>query len=424
MSISRRYFLKTTGLSLFGAGFVPSFLRRTAFAAEQPGRKKILVAIFQRGAADGLNIVVPYGEKNYFSMRPTIAIPAPSNRCESGPTAIDLDGFFGLHPSLASLKPLFDARQLAIIHAAGSPDSTRSHFDAQDYMESATPGEKSTPDGWLNRFQQGAPQADATPFRAVAFAASTPRTMMGAASCLCTQDLQTFHLAGNANPQPRGVQLVSSAFEEMYASTSDRLLSSTAHETFEAISTLQHMQMGTYQPENGAEYPRGPLAKSLQQIAQLIKSGAGLEIAFADVGGWDNHVNEGGVNGQLANRLKEFGDSLAAFHKDMGDRMADITVLTMSEFGRTARENGNRGTDHGHANAMFAFGGSVKGGKVYGDWPGLKDNQLYEGRDLALTTDFRDVFAEVAMRHLGVQDPAGIFPGYAVSPERFRGFLG
>jgi uncharacterized protein (DUF1501 family) len=424
MSISRRYFLKTTGLSLFGASFVPSFLRRTAFAAEQSGRKKILVAIFQRGAADGLNIVVPYGEKDYFSMRPTIAIPAPSRRSESGPSALDLDGFFGLHPSLASLKPLFDAHQLAIIHAAGSPDSTRSHFDAQDYMESATPGEKSTPDGWLNRILQGAPQADATPFRAVAFAASTPRTLMGAASCLCTQDLQTFHLAGNANPQPRGVQLISNAFEEMYASTSDHLLSSSAHETFEAISTLQHMQMGTYQPENGAEYPRGPLAKSLQQIAQLIKSGAGLEIAFADVGGWDNHVNEGGVNGQLANRLKEFGDSLAAFHKDMGDRMNDITVLTMSEFGRTARENGNRGTDHGHANAMFAFGGPVKGGKVYGDWPGLKDHQLHEGRDLALTTDFRDVFAEVAMRHLGVQDPAGIFPGYAVSPARFRGFLG
>jgi uncharacterized protein (DUF1501 family) len=210
----------------------------------------------------------------------------------------------------------------------------------------------------------------------------------------------------------------------MYASATDPLLSSTARETFEAISTLQRMQIGDYQPENGAEYPRGPLGKSLQQIAQLIKSGAGLEVAFAEVGGWDNHVNEGGVTGQLATRLKDFGDSLAAFHKDMGDCMADITVLTMSEFGRTARENGNRGTDHGHANAMFVLGGPVKGGKVYGDWPGLKDHQLHEGRDLSLTTDFRDVFAEVAMRHLGVEDANGIFPGYAVSPARFRGFLG
>jgi uncharacterized protein (DUF1501 family) len=424
MSISRRYFLKSTGLSLFGAGVVPSFLHRAAFAAEQPGRRKILVAIFQRGAADGLNIVVPFGERDYHALRPTIAIPEPSQSSDAGLSAIDLDGFFGLHPSLAALKPLFDARQLAIIHAAGSPDSTRSHFDAQDYMESATPGVKSTPDGWLNRFLQGTPHTDATPFRAVAFAASTPRTMMGSAPCLCTQDLQGFHFAGNpAHPAP-GVQLAASAFEEMYASTSDRLLSSTAHETFEAISTLQHIQIGEYQPAKGAEYPRGPLGKSLQQIAQLIKSDAGLEIAFAEVGGWDNHVNEGGVTGQLAARLKDFGDSLAAFHTDMGDRMADITVLTMSEFGRTARENGNRGTDHGHANAMFALGGPVKGGKVYGEWPGLKDHQLHEGRDLALTTDFRDIFAEVAMRHLGVRDANGIFPGYSISPARFRGFLG
>ena len=423
MPISRRYFLKSTGLSLFGAGFVPSFLRRAAFAIEQPERKKILVAIFQRGAADGLNIVVPFGEKNYYALRPSIAIPEPSSRSESGPSALDLDGFFGLHPSLASLKPLFDTRHLAIIHAAGSPDSTRSHFDAQDYMETATPGVKSTPDGWLNRFLQGAPQADATPFRAVAFAASMPRTMMGNAPCLCAQNLEGFHLAGNANRQARGVQLVASAFEEMYAAASDRLLSSTAHETFEAISTLQRLQIGDYRPENGAEYPREPLGRSLQQIAQLIKSDAGMEVAFAEVGGWDHHVNEGGVNGQLANRLKDFGNSLAAFHQDMGERMADITVLTMSEFGRTARENGNRGTDHGHAHAMFVLGGPVKGGKVYGDWPGLKDHELHEERDLALTTDFRDVFAEVAMRHLGVQDPSGIFPGYAVSPQRFRGFL-
>ncbi len=423
MSISRRYFLKTSGLSLFGAGLVPSFLRRAAYALEAPGRRKILVAIFQRGAADGLNIVIPFGEKEYHSMRPTIAIPEPSKRSESDPSAIDLDGFFGLHPSLSSLKPLFDSRQLAIIHASGSPDSTRSHFDAQDYMESATPGVKSTPDGWLNRFLQGAPEPDASPFRAVAFASSTPRTMMGSASCLCTQDLQGFRLAGNANPQARGVQLVANAFEEMYATATDRLLSSTAQETFEAISTLQRIQIGQYQPANGAEYPKGPLGKSLQQVAQLIKSDAGLQVAFAEVGGWDNHVNEGGVTGQLANRLKEFGDALAAFHKDMGEQMADITVLTMSEFGRTARENGNRGTDHGHANAMFVLGGPVKGGKVYGDWPGLKDHQLHEGRDLALTTDFRDVFAEVAVRHLGVQDTSGIFPGYAISPKRFRGFL-
>lgn len=421
MAISRRYFLKTSGLSLFGAGLtVPTFLRRAAFALEQPrvrAHKKILVAIFQRGAADGLNIVVPYGEPEYYAMRPSIAIPGPHQATGDEPCAIDLDGFFGLHPSLASLQPLFSARQMAIVHASGSPDSTRSHFDAQDYMESATPGIKSTPDGWLNRFLRAAPSTDATPFRAVAFAATTPRTLLGPAPVLCTEDLRGFQLAGN-NPG-RGVQLLASAFEEMYAS--DRLLSGTSHETFEAISTLQRIQIGEYQAENGAEYPRGPLGRSLQQIAQLIKSGAGLEIAFAEAGGWDHHVNEGGVKGQLAARLQDFGDSLAAFHKDMGERMEDVTVLTMSEFGRTARENGNRGTDHGHANAMFVLGGPVNGGKVYGNWPGLKEDQLHEGRDLDLTTDFRDVFAEVAVKHLGVKD--SLFPGFEVSPARFRGFL-
>jgi uncharacterized protein (DUF1501 family) len=427
MAISRRYFLKNSGLTLFGAAFVPTFLRRAAWALDQPAagaRKKVLVAIFQRGAADGLNIVVPFGEREYYALRPSIAIPEPAKAAGDSPSALDLDGFFGLHPSLASLKPLFDARHLAVVHAAGSPDSTRSHFDAQDYMESATPGVKSTPDGWLNRFLQTAPHTDATPFRAVAFASTTPCTLMGAAPALCTQDLGTFHLGGKANSPGRGVQLLEGAFEEMYASASDRLLCSTAGETFEAISTLQRIQMDAYQPENGAAYPRGPLGRSLQQVAQLIKSDVGLEVAFAEAGGWDHHVNEGGVKGQLAGRLQEFGDALAAFHKDMGDRMADVTVLTMSEFGRTARENGNRGTDHGHAHAMFVLGGAVKGGKVYGDWPGLKDHQLHEGRDLALTTDFRDVFAEVAMRHLAVKDPASIFPGYQVSSARFRGFLG
>jgi uncharacterized protein (DUF1501 family) len=435
MSLTRRYFLKSAGLSLFGVGFVPSFMRRTAFGLEQPGlsaRKKILVAIFQRGAADGLNIVVPFGEKEYYSLRPTIAIPAPSGSSlgnDSGAQkAIDLDGFFGFHPGLASLKPLFDARHLAVIHAAGSPDSTRSHFDAQDYMESGAPGIKSATDGWLNRFLQEEPEADATPFRAVAFSPRMPRTLQGPAPALALDDLRGFKLrpgfqAAQVNghaPAP-GIDKV---VEAMYASAADPMLNSASHEMFGAVSTLQQIGVDNYKPDNGVEYPRGPLSRSLQQIAQLIKSGVGLEVAFAEVGGWDNHVNEGGAEGQLADRLKEFSGALAAFNHDMGGRMADICVLTMTEFGRTAKENGNRGTDHGHASVMFALGGPVKGGKVYGKWPGLKPDQLNEGRDLALTTDFRDVFAEVLVRHLGAHNAAGIFPGFNISPDRFRGFLG
>ncbi len=427
MALTRRYFLKSAGLSLFGVGFVPSFMRRTACALEQPAssaRKKILVAIFQRGAADGLNIVVPYGEKNYYSMRPTIAIPGPGNAAQS---AIDLDGFFGFHPSLASLKPLFDARHLAVVHAAGSPDNTRSHFDAQDYMESGSPGNKSAADGWLNRYLQAEPEADPTPFRAVALAPRMPRTLQGGAPALALDDLRAFKLLEAPTPPRDNAHTPSGgldqAIEAMYASASDPLMYNTAREMLGAVSTLQQIGVESYQPGDGVHYPRGPLSRSLQQIAQLIKSDVGLEVAFAEVGGWDNHVNEGGVEGQLAARLKEFGDALAAFHQDMGDRMADICVLTMTEFGRTARENGNRGTDHGHANVMFALGGPVNGGKVYGEWPGLSAEKLFEGRDLALTTDFRDVFAEVLVRHMGARNTSGIFPGFTVSPQRFRGFL-
>ncbi len=433
MPISRRYFLKSAGLSLFGAACVPTFLRRTAFALDQPlasSRKKILVAIFQRGAADGLNIVVPFAEKDYYTMRPTIAIPAPSARAGSEAAdsaidpqaAIDLDGFFGLHPSLAPLKPLFDARQLAVLHAVGSPDNTRSHFDAQDYMETATPGLKSAPDGWLNRFLQVDRDLDATPFRAVAVAPRLPRTLQGSAHTFVVNDLRGFHMLGTPRDNPSAG--LAGAVESMYASASDPLLAGASREMFEAMQTLDRIQVENYEPENGAEYPRGPLGHSLQQVAQLIKAEVGMEVAFAEVGGWDHHVNEGGIQGQLANNLRQFGDALAAFHRDLGERMANVVVLTMSEFGRTARENGNRGTDHGHANAMFVLGGPVKGGKVYGAWPGLKPGQLNEDRDLALTTDFRDVFAEIVVRHLGAPHAAPVFPGFNPSPERFRGFLG
>lgn len=429
MPVTRRYFLKSAGLTLFGAGCVPSFMRRTAFALDSSGRRRrVLVAIFQRGAVDGLNMVIPFAEKDYYSMRPTIAIPEPQTPASTGagPAAIDLDGFFALHPGLAQMKPLFDARQLAIIHAVGSPNSTRSHFDAQDYMETATPGVKSTEDGWLNRYLAAKPQAEATPFRAVAVAPRMPRTLAGQASSLVIEQIKNFRLLGRPDPppfQPATPAAEELAFEEMYASSRDPLFSSAAAETFEAIRTLRHVGAENYQPANGAVYPHGRLGQDLQQVAQLIKADVGLEVAFSNVGGWDNHVNEGGVEGQMANNLKDLGDALTAFHKDLGDRMEDVVVLTMSEFGRTARENGNRGTDHGHANAMLVLGGRVKGGKVYGDWPGLKPGQLNEDRDLAMTTDFRDVFAEVIVRHLGAVETASVFPEFTVAAERFRGFI-
>src|SRR5579872_4584006 len=418
MAISRRIFLRNSALAMAGVGTAPLWLQRAALAGETTAgsRKKVLVAIFQRGAADGLNIVVPHGEQRYYDLRPTIAIPRPSANIAATDSAIDLNGFFGLHPSLAPLMPLWQQRQLAIVHAAGSPDPTRSHFDAQDYMESGTPGLKSTTDGWLNRALPKT-SGPASPLRAVSLGANLSRTLRGHNDAVAVNNLNDFQVR-----DPHGA----ASFESMYEGTLDTVLHGTVKETFQAVKMMQAIQKQPYTPANGTKYPGGGLGASLQQIARLIKSDVGLEVAFADVGGWDTHVNEVAAQphaGQLANNLTQFSQALAAFHQDLGDRMEDVTLVTMSEFGRTARENGNRGTDHGHANVMFVMGGDVRGGKVFGDWPGLADHQLYEHRDLAVTTDFRDVLAELVGTHLGNRDLRNVFPGYAVSRDKFRGLL-
>ena len=413
MGITRRGFMKDGALVLVGTSAIPSFLARSVMAemTTAAANKKKLVVLFQRGAADGLNIVVPYREKNYYSMRPSIAIQQNE--------VLDLDGFFGLHPAMTAFKPLYEQGHLAIIHAAGSPDMTRSHFDAQDYMESGTPGVKVTQDGWLNRALQaetvsGKPSA----FRAVALGTEVPRTLQGRLPAIAVNNLADFSVAGRG-PQ---TSTISNAFQAMYDESSDAVLHGTGQETFEAVRMLKAADPSKYQPEAGVEYPKGQFGNSLKQIAQLMKANLGVEAAFSDVGGWDTHQNQGNANGQLANRLKEFSDTIAAFWKDMGQDAENVTLVTMSEFGRTARQNGTGGTDHGHANVMFVLGGQVKGGKVYGKWPGLANEQLNEGRDLAVTTDFRRVLAEAAYKTLGSNNLEFVFPGARVSPREFLGF--
>ena len=403
-----RSFLHNSALALAGFGPLPGWLGRTAFAAGSGRPRKVLVAIFQRGAADGLNIVVPHGDPNYYSMRPSIAIPRKQ--------AIDLDGFFGLHPALDGLKPAFDEGRLAVVHAAGSPDPTRSHFDAQDYMESGTPGFKGTRDGWMNR-ALGPAEGKPSPVRAVSMGPMLARAMRGTNSAVAVNRLADFKVRDAA---------AAGMFESMYAQSVDARLHGAGKSTFEAVALLEALQKSPYALANGAEYPRSRLGESLRQIAELIKAGAGLEVAFADTGGWDHHANEVAgtpTEGQLANLLADFGKSLGAFARDLGDGMEDVALVTMSEFGRTARENGARGTDHGHANCMFVMGGGTRGGKVYGKWPGLEQEQLYEGRDLAVTTDFRDVLGELVARHLGRVNPDAVFPGYSSSPGRWRGLM-
>ena len=418
--MNRRFFLKSGSIALASVGMslsAPAFLERVVLGnALTGGKRKTLIAIFQRGAVDGLNMVVPFGESNYYEFRPGISIPKPA--AGKAEAAIDLDGFFGLHPSLTSFKPLWDAKQLAIVHACGSPDNTRSHFDAQDYMESGTPGVKSTSDGWLNRYLQSKEDPDKSSFRAVSMTKQMPRVLQGRAPAISMANLSDFTIRAGQSSEK-----IQNSFEAMYATKSNDMLAATGRETFEAVNYLKKVNPEQYKPENGAQYPRTPFGNSLLQIAQLIKAGVGLEVAFTDIDGWDTHVNQGNSRGQLGNLLQQFSSGIAALHQDLGQRMDDVVVLTMSEFGRTVRENGNRGTDHGHANAMFVVGNSVRGGKVYGTWPGLKSDQLYEGRDLALTTDFRDVFGEIATRHLGSKEPRTIFPGYSLSPSKFKGFL-
>lgn len=422
--MNRRFFIKSGGIALASFGVLnltPTFLQRALLAQARDritgGRRKTLIAIFQRGAVDGLNMVVPFGERAYYDLRPSISIAKPA--AGNAETAINLDGFFGLHPGLGSLKSLWDSKRLAIIHASGSPDNTRSHFDAQDYMESATPGVKSTRDGWLNRYLQSKSDPEERVFRAVSMTQTMPRVFHGKAPTLAISNLADFTIrAGRSSASVQG------GFEQIYDQTVNDSLGGTGKDTFEAVNYLKRVNPAQYQPENGAQYPRTPFGNRLLQIAQLIKAGVGLEVAFADSGGWDTHVNEGGARGQLSNLLQQFGNGLAALYADLGSRMDDVVILTMSEFGRTARENGNRGTDHGHANGMFVLGNAVRGGKVYGQWPGLKSDQLHEGRDLALTTDFRDVFGEIAVKHLGTSKLQAVFPGYAASEAKFKGFLG
>ncbi|MBK9173461.1 MAG: DUF1501 domain-containing protein [Chloracidobacterium sp.] len=418
--MNRRYFIKTSGVGLASFGLMaaaPEFLHQFAAAqsaSQSYGRKKVLVTIFQRGAVDGLNMIVPFGDDNYYSLRRTIAVPAPGK----ADGAIDLDGHFGLHPAMSSLQNLWRSGQLAVINSTGSPDNTRSHFDAQDYMESGTPGYKGTRDGWLNRaLQTTAGKAD-SPFRAVSMTQQLPRSLYGKSPSIAMTNLSDFTIKAGSYTAD-----LKSGFEGVYQQNLKDGLGETGKETFEAVNYLKRVDPAKFKPENGAVYPQTPLGRSLMQIAQLIKAGVGLEVAFAEAGGWDTHVNQGGARGQLANLLRDFANSISAFATDLGKRMDDVVLLTMSEFGRTARENGSRGTDHGHGNAMLVLGNSVKGKKVYGDWKGLKNDQLNEGRDLAVTTDFRDVFAEIAKTHLGTKDLNALFPRFAAEHSRFRGFL-
>lgn len=412
---SRREFLNKAGVFGLSSALFPSWMPKLAFRTDPEGDRKrnalitvpgdVLVVIFQRGGMDGLNVVIPFGEgSSYYDKRPTLAIPEPNGTDES---VIDLNGFFGLHPSLRPLKDVFDAGQLAVIHAAGSPDPSRSHFDAMEYMERGIPGDKLTGTGWICRHLKTTAWQNDSAFRAIGMGAMLPGSLRGQMSALALKSIADFHLAGR-DDQIAAIQQTLASLYGIQAP--DNPLSTQAANVFSTFEALTKLSAADYQPANGASYPDGEFGMGLKQVAQLIKAGVGLEVACVDIGGWDTHEEQGDLYGAFPSLLSELAQGIAAFNSDLGDLMGGVTLVTMSEFGRRLEENASRGTDHGHGNCMFVMGGGVNGG-VYANWPGLKAENLDDG-DLAITMDYRDVLSEIVTGRLMNTAIDQIFPGY------------
>lgn len=373
--------------SLVAFGASPSGVAR---ALEGRRNEKTLVVVFLRGGVDGLSMVPPVGDPAYAALRPTLKLSTKGSGA-----ALPLDGAFALHPALAPLLPRFQAKELAVVHATGLPNAPRSHFEAQDFLESGTPGRRA-PDGWLNRAGAGLSGA----FSMVAIQNGMPSSMAGDGQALAFPSLKDFKVGGGA----------ATTFEALYAQAVDDALRTSGREAFESLSTAQRDGLASRTPENGAVYPRGVLGRRLQDIARLVHADVGLSLAATELGGFDTHLAQGAATGQLATRLDEVGQALAAFAQDLGPKLADVTLLTMTEFGRTARENGTRGTDHGAASVSLVLGGGVQGGRVVADWPSLSSGALFEGRDLKTTTDLRSVMSE-CLESVGLRR-AQVFPDF------------
>jgi uncharacterized protein (DUF1501 family) len=411
--VSRRGFLKSGGVALFGVGLmggIPAFMAEAAASEKLRApykRRRVLVCIFQRGAMDGLMAVTPFTDTYFQAARPTLSLSAAGNGTGM---LVDLDGRWGLHPGLKAFEPLFRDGRLAIVHGIGSPNNTRSHFDAQDYMESGTPFNKGTSSGWLNRAVGLLGHDTLTPFTAVSLTSALPRSFYGDNPSLAIGNLQDFAIQLKGNPA--AASTAAHSFEDLYDQTSAGLLQETGKESFEAMKLLQQADIRSYRPAAGAVYPNSPLGSSLRQIAQLIKMDVGLEVAFTESGGWDTHFNQGTDNGIFARNVADLSNSIAAFWRDLDVLQDDVTLMTMTEFGRTVHQNGTGGTDHGRASCNFILGNNVAGGKVYGDVKTLAVENLEDGRDLPVTTDFRSVFSAVADGHLKIANDRVLFPDW------------
>lgn len=414
--LTRRGFMKGSGIALLGVGLmggIPAFAAETALSEKRKNlykKNKVLVCIFQRGAMDGLMAVTPFTDVYLQAARPNLFLSAAASSPGGATPLIDLDGRFGLHPMMKSFEPFYRDGRLAIVHGMGSPNNTRSHFDAQDYMESGTPFNKGTASGWLNRAVGLLGHDQATPFQAVSLTSELPRSFYGNNSCVAISNLQDFALQLKGNPL--NMMNAASSFEELYDQTTPGLLQQTGRESFDAMKLLKKSDIKNYQPANQAIYPNTALGNALKQIAQLIKMDIGLEVAFAEHGGWDTHYNQGTATGIFANNAADLSNSITALWIDLGTLQDEVTVMTMTEFGRTVHQNGTGGTDHGRASCNFILGNQVQGGKVHGNMATLAVENLEDSRDLPVTTDFRSVFSEVADKHLYIQHDQILFPDW------------
>jgi uncharacterized protein (DUF1501 family) len=380
-----------------------SWMPRLAFAPQDAApRGDTLVVIFLRGAADVLNMVVPHGEEAYYRLRPSLGVPRPDDvGTRKEDRALDLDGFFGFHPSLRSLLDPWSSGQLAIIHACGAPDESRSHFKAMELMERGVEDARGPASGWIGRHLATLNTGNSSPLRAVGMGTRPQRSLSGSVPVSALRSIADFHLGGDA----RALQQMRAALSTVY---NDDVL---GQDTLSIMDTLQQLDPDKYR-SSSTDYPESEFGLALKQTAMLIKAGVGLEVSAIDVGGWDTHFAQGSVTGLMPNLMKDLADGIAAFHADMQVHMKNLTVVTMSEFGRRASENGSLGTDHGHGSMMMVMGGSVNGGKIHGEWPGLEDGQLIGPGDLAVTTDYRAVLSEVLVKRLNNPATQDIFPDY------------
>lgn len=374
----------------------------------------MLVFLFLRGGADGLNIVVPYGEDAYYRSRPSLAIPAPADRRRAlTDRALKLDGFFGLHPVMKPLLPLYQQGKIALVHACGSAERSRSHFEAMSAMERGVAQAKAgINNGWIARHLQSVPRPSTSPLRAVAFSNVLPESLRGSTDAVVLQTLADFRLAV---PQRGGITRadeLQQTLQAMYVGKDRAAIRQTAQETLQALHTLQKVDPSRYRPAHGAVYPDTDLGRGLRQVACLIKADVGLEVACLDKGGWDTHVAQGSTTGWLASHLTDLAQSLAAFAKDMGEELRHVTLVAITEFGRRVRENSGLGTDHGRAGVMLVLGGGIRGGRVYARWPGLEAHQLEEPGDLKVTTDYRSVLAEIVRKRLSNPNVSAVFPAF------------